>query len=523
MKTRSREDEAELGSDGIRGDPAPRGSDEAWRTPHREIERGPDAQSVPVDNSRSDVAQKRMLNSHAMAGDPTGKDPGAEPNNGTRHEEPTDAPHGKSPHSSPASVHSFSSPSSSSSADSNTAGQLLSREFLAVPFDPTPLVQQQCRAQDQSLVLAQRPIPNPTNAGFVSKTPTASQLAGPPLGIQGPGAAAQGSHGQPGGGENPPTLVHEFLTVMREERAEATRVAAVVAAARVTAADLSHARLLAAVELERCDTRDALGERLAEKPVSDRGVGSPSAPGSAWCETTSVPQAPGWPQDGCDEQRSFDLDTLAMHVVALPFPPVQGRGGPGTSKDMVPVPNTQALVFCSTEPRGDNSLKDEFPPLPGALGDMVPPLRNPALMHNDTTQRGDGSSKDEPFPSSGLAATPITVPPDAASGKLGPEQREDDFSGVFTAPTSGTPQNPIYMDLGRVPVQAEQIRVDCVPEQLWDDFSKHHIDGKAQAAHTILVLPPGTCGVRPGNLPLVATGATDGRFRRRPRGLSLEA
>ena len=60
--------------------------------------------------------------------------------------------------------------------------------------------------------------------------------------------------------------MRELMTGMREERAEATRVAAVVAAARVTAADLFHARLLAAVELERCDTRDALGGRLAEKP-----------------------------------------------------------------------------------------------------------------------------------------------------------------------------------------------------------------------------------------------------------------
>ena len=50
-KARSSEDEAELGSDGIRGDPAPRGSDEAWRTPHRDVERGPDAQSVPVDTA----------------------------------------------------------------------------------------------------------------------------------------------------------------------------------------------------------------------------------------------------------------------------------------------------------------------------------------------------------------------------------------------------------------------------------------------------------------------------------------
>ena len=106
-----------------------------------------------------------------------------------------------------------------------------------------------------------------------------------------------------------------------------------------------------------------------------------------------------------------------------------------------------------------------------------------------------------------------------------PVKEGGDLPGVCSVPVLGdrSPQNPIYMDLGRVSGQAEQIRVDCVPEQLWDDFSKHHIDGKAQAAHTIFVLPPGTCGVRPGNLPLVATGATDGRFRRRPRGLSLEA
>ena len=183
-KARSREDEARLGSDGVRGDPELRGSDEARQTPRRELERGPDAQSVPVDNSRSDV-KKSTLNSAACAGDSTGKDPGAKPENSTRHEEPTDAPHGKSPHLSPASVHSSSSPSSSSSADSNTAGQLLSREFLAVQFDPTPLVQQQSRTWDQSLVLAQLPIQNPTNAGFVSKTPAASHLAGPASGKKG--------------------------------------------------------------------------------------------------------------------------------------------------------------------------------------------------------------------------------------------------------------------------------------------------------------------------------------------------
>ena len=149
-----------------------------------------------------------------------------------------------------------------------------------------------------------------------------------------------------------------------------------------------------------------------------------------------MPQARGWSQDNF-------LRTGA---------PVQGRGdfskdftprGPGTSKDLVPVLNTQALVFCSTEPRGDNWSKDEFPPLPGALGDMVPPLRNPALVHDDTTQRGHGSWNDEPFPSPGLAATPITVLPDGASGKLGPEQTEDDFSKDIFFPLPGKSEDVV--------------------------------------------------------------------------------
>ena len=48
-------------------------------------------------------------------------------------------------------------------------------------------------------------------------------------------------------------------------------------------------------------------------------------------------------------------------------------------------------------------------------------------------------------------------------------------------------------------------------------------NGEAKAAPTVLYLPPGTCGVRPGNLPLVDSWATDSRFGRRPRGLSLKA
>jgi len=202
-KARSGEGGVWLGHGGARGGPELRGSDEARQTPHRELERGPGVEIVSVDNSRSDV-KNSMLNSVVRAGEPAGKDPVAVKCKSTRIEEPTDAPpckpaqrYSPAPNSlsSIASVHSISSSTPSSSAGSNAAGQLLSREILAAKFDPTPSAQQQCCAQDQSRVLVQRPTLNPTNGGFVSMTQAASQLAGPPLGTQGPGAAAHGSHG----------------------------------------------------------------------------------------------------------------------------------------------------------------------------------------------------------------------------------------------------------------------------------------------------------------------------------------
>jgi len=158
------------------------------------------------------------------------------------------------------------------------------------------------------------------------------------------------------------------------------------------------------------------------KPVSNQGVGSPSASGSAWRGTTSVPQAPGGSQDGF-------LLTGAT--------------------DSVQVLNAEALVFVSTLPRVDNLSKDKFPSLLGTLGITVPPLGIPALVQDDTTQNEQGSSGEEPSPSSGLAAAPFAVPPDAAAGTPGPEQGWDNFSGNSITPapeimvdTDPSPQDP---------------------------------------------------------------------------------
>ena len=81
------------------------------------------------------------------------------------------------------------------------------------------------------------------------------------------------------------TAMRELMTGMREERAEADRVAAVVAAAQVSATDLSHARLtkmigdsradtLATVEAERCDTRDAIAALRDRMDLSYRDASS---------------------------------------------------------------------------------------------------------------------------------------------------------------------------------------------------------------------------------------------------------
>ena len=94
----------------------------------------------------------------------------------------------------------------------------------------------------------------------------------------------------------------------------------------------------------------------------------------------------------------------------------------------------EALEFVSTWPRDNNLSEDKFPPLLGTLGDTVPTLGIPALGRDDTTQNEQGSSGEEPPPSSGLAAAPFAVPPDAATGALGPEQGRDDFSDDYITP-----------------------------------------------------------------------------------------
>ena len=158
------------------------------------------------------------------------------------------------------------------------------------------------------------------------------------------------------------------------------------------------------------------------KPVSNQGVGSPSASGSAWRGTTSVPQAPGGSQDGF-------LLTGAT--------------------DSVQVLNAEALVFVSTLPRVENLSKDEFPSLLGTQGITIPPLGTPAWVQNDTTQHEQGPSGEEPSPSSGLAAAPFAVPPDAAAGIPEPEQGWDDFSDDCITPapeirvaSDPSPQDP---------------------------------------------------------------------------------
>jgi hypothetical protein len=81
------------------------------------------------------------------------------------------------------------------------------------------------------------------------------------------------------------TAMRELMTGMREATVEASRVAAVVAAAQVSAAHLSHERLtkmigdsradtLAAVEVERYDTRDAIAALRDRMDLSDRDASS---------------------------------------------------------------------------------------------------------------------------------------------------------------------------------------------------------------------------------------------------------
>jgi hypothetical protein len=117
------------------------------------------------------------------------------------------------------------------------------------------------------------------------------------------------------------TAMRELMTGMREERAEATRVAAVFAAARVTAADLPRARLtkmigdsrtdtLAAVELERCDTRDAISALRDRMDLSDRDASS------AWTDLS---------ERITNSQARAQPETVEQ-VSMLVTPPVQTKG-----------------------------------------------------------------------------------------------------------------------------------------------------------------------------------------------------
>ena len=121
---------------------------------------------------------------------------------------------------------------------------------------------------------------------------------------------------------------------------------------------------------------------------------------------------------------------------------------------------------------------------------MVPVPDTPALVFYNTEPLGDNFSKDEFPPLPGALGDMVPSLQGPALVHDNTTQKGDGFSKNETFPGSGMAADPTTV---------------------------------VQAAHTMFVLPPGTCGVRPGNLPLVDAGATDGRFRRRTRGLSLEA
>ena len=241
------------------GGPALRGPEVFEQAPHREPERKPSVGSV-ADPCNSSGGKETSLNSAACAWRHTaGEDPVAG-HMSTCSKEPTDAPsceparYSSAPNSlsSPASVHSISSPAPLISAVPNAASHFLSREILAAKSEPAPSLQQPCCDRGQSPVLAQRTKLNTSSADFVSKSQEWFQLTGPPLGTLGHRVSAHGPPGQPGGGEKPLASAPGTFT---------------------------------------------LADWFFEQPIFTQAVGSPSAPGRARRETTTVPQAPGWSQD----------------------------------------------------------------------------------------------------------------------------------------------------------------------------------------------------------------------------------
>ena len=134
------------------------------------------------------------------------------------------------------------------------------------------------------------------------------------------------------------------------------------------------------------------------------------------------------------------------------------------------MPNTQVLVFYNTEPLGDNFSKDQFTFSNGTSEDMVLVSPNPAIVTSDTEQKGN-------------------MPPDTALDKPQSKQREDQFSGTFTAPTSGSPQNPSCVDLDN--------SAEASYAEKGDDFSKDETFPGSETQKDLVPMPQDPRGGAP--------------------------